>query len=168
MFSPKKFFQDNLSLSTKLFLKDWLATARRRTAQLSEQPLSFAQRVANRLRLPLLSTRFDTEVPAPPPIDYSTIPKDLLKIPSDKGRRIRTSIIIPIFNKAAYTFQCLRSLVGEVNLNETEIIVVDNGSQDETTEVLAHFASTVRVVQNEDNRGFVDACHQGAAMARGI
>lgn len=162
MFSPRTFLQDNLSLSTKLFLKDWLATGRR----LLQTPLRFAQRVANRLRLPLLSTRFDADVPAPPPIDYSLIAEDSLRPPREP-RRIRTSIVIPVFNKAAYTFQCLRSLLAEVDLTETEIIVVDNGSTDETQEVLSHFSSVVRVIRNEDNRGFVEACNQGAAIARG-
>jgi GT2 family glycosyltransferase/glycosyltransferase involved in cell wall biosynthesis len=79
----------------------------------------------------------------------------------------RASIIIPVFNKAEFTFQCLRSLVREINFEDTEIIVVNNASTDETDELLARFNRFVRVVRNEENRGFVDACNQGAAEARG-
>ena len=83
------------------------------------------------------------------------------------GAEVRTSVVIPVFNKADFTFQCLRSLVREVNFDETEIIIVDNASTDETPEMLSHFSGLVRVVRNEENAGFVDARNQGAAEARG-
>jgi len=79
----------------------------------------------------------------------------------------QTSIIIPVHNKAEYTFQCLRSLLREIDFNETEVIIVNNASTDETAPLLAHFRHLVTVIDNEDNRGFVDACNQGAAAARG-
>jgi O-antigen biosynthesis protein len=85
----------------------------------------------------------------------------------DDGRAIKTSVIIPVFNKVEFTFQCLRSLLREIKGDDTEIIVVDNGSTDETRELLSHFEGLVRVVENELNRGFVDACNQGAEVARG-
>jgi GT2 family glycosyltransferase len=81
--------------------------------------------------------------------------------------RVKTSIVIPVFNKIEFTFQCLRSLLREVDFRETEVIVVDNASTDATRELLSHFRGLVRVLENEENRGFVDACNQGAAEARG-
>ncbi|HEX8353688.1 MAG TPA: glycosyltransferase, partial [Pyrinomonadaceae bacterium] len=85
----------------------------------------------------------------------------------DPERPVTTSVIIPVFNKAEFTFQCLRSLVREVDFRDTEVVVVDNASTDETGEMLAHFRGLVRVISNAENRGFVDACNQGAAAARG-
>ena len=80
---------------------------------------------------------------------------------------IETSIVIPVFNKADYTFQCLRSLFREIDLSKNEIIVVDNASIDATGRMLELLKNKVRVVRNETNQGFVDACNQGAAAARG-
>ncbi len=80
---------------------------------------------------------------------------------------IQTSIIIPVFNKIDFTFQCLRSLFQEIDLTSTEVIVVNNASTDETSQVLAHFGDFIRVLNNQDNQGFVDACNQGAAVAAG-
>ncbi|MBC8030882.1 MAG: glycosyltransferase [Pyrinomonadaceae bacterium] len=80
---------------------------------------------------------------------------------------IKTSIIIPVFNKSEFTFRCLRSLLGEIDFEENEVIVVDNASTDETPRLLSRFSNFVRVIRNEENRGFVDACNQGAAAARG-
>lgn len=82
-------------------------------------------------------------------------------------RAPRASVIIPVFNKAEFTFQALRALVAEVDLDDAEIIVVDNASTDDTGALLERFGSLVRVVRNEENRGFVDACNDGAAVARG-
>ena len=82
-------------------------------------------------------------------------------------RQIRVSIIIPVFNKIDYTFQCLRGLLDEIDLRDTEIIVVNNASTDATSQVLAHFGDLIRVIDNAENQGFVEACNQGAAVAAG-
>ena len=80
---------------------------------------------------------------------------------------IRTSIIIPVFNNIDYTFQCLHSVLKEIDLNDTEIIVVNNASTDETLEVLSRFGDVVRVVNNQENKGFGNACNDGAEIAKG-
>ncbi|HEX8422863.1 MAG TPA: glycosyltransferase family 2 protein, partial [Pyrinomonadaceae bacterium] len=86
---------------------------------------------------------------------------------SDERQQPRTSIVIPVFNKVEFTFQCLRSLLREIDFAETEVIVVNNASTDETAKLLSHFQALITVIDNEENRGFVDACNQGAAVARG-
>ncbi|MFL6229905.1 MAG: glycosyltransferase [Pyrinomonadaceae bacterium] len=84
-----------------------------------------------------------------------------------EGREPRASVVIPVFNQAEFTFQCLRSLWREIDADDAEVIVVNNASTDETAELLARFGDKLRVVTNEENRGFVDACNQGASLARG-
>lgn len=83
------------------------------------------------------------------------------------AENIKTSIIIPVFNKAEYTFQCLRSLFLEIDLSTTEIIVIDNNSTDETAKLLDFLGTKIRVVKNVENKGFVEACNLGAALAKG-
>lgn len=83
------------------------------------------------------------------------------------GRPVRASIIIPVFNKIDYTLRCIRSLMQEVDLDESEIIVVDNASTDETAHVLDHLKSFVRTISHRENLGFVHACNAGATAARG-
>ena len=82
-------------------------------------------------------------------------------------RPVRTSIVLLAYNKIEYTFQCLRSVFREVDLAETEIIVVDNGSRDETARMLSYLEGFIRVITVEQNAGFVDACNMGARAARG-
>ena len=80
---------------------------------------------------------------------------------------VEVSIIIPVFNKADLTEQCLAAIEPTARPISHEVIVVDNASTDRTTETLARFANSVRAVRNEANRGFAAACNQGAALARG-
>jgi GT2 family glycosyltransferase len=77
------------------------------------------------------------------------------------------SIIIPVFNKAALTRQCLDTIRATLEgAGEGEIIVVDNASSDETPALLRAYP-WIRVIRNEENRGFAGANNQGAALARG-
>lgn len=75
------------------------------------------------------------------------------------------SIIIPVFNNWRFTYKCLQS----VSLHTTgsyEVIVVDNHSTDTTPQMLASITG-IRVITNETNEVFVNACNQAAAAARG-
>ncbi len=77
------------------------------------------------------------------------------------------TIIIPVFNKAGLTRNCLRTLPPTLaGAGEGEVIVVDNASADETPEMLAEF-DWITVVRNERNAGFAAANNQAARMARG-
>lgn len=90
--------------------------------------------------------------------------KDRMPAPD---RPIRTSIILLCYNKIELTFQCLRSLLREVDFNDTEIIVVNNGSTDETKQVLSHFDGYLRLVNIDKNIGCFAGNNQGARHARG-
>lgn len=77
------------------------------------------------------------------------------------------SIIIPVFNKAELTRNCLATLPPTLaGAGEGEVIVVDNASSDETPEVVAAFP-WLKVIRNERNLGFAAANNQGAAAASG-
>jgi GT2 family glycosyltransferase len=77
------------------------------------------------------------------------------------------SIVIPVFNKAELTRNCLETLRATLEGAGTgEVIVIDNASSDETPEMLESFP-WVRVVRNERNLGFAGANNQGARLATG-
>lgn len=94
------------------------------------------------------------------------------------GRPIRTSIVVPAYNEARRMEESLPKLV-DVLLGragdgprdaETEVIVIDDGSTDDTVEVaLAQLAelSHVELLSMEENRGKGAAVRAGVARARG-
>jgi GT2 family glycosyltransferase len=172
----------SLSLSSKLFLKRVYVRTVFWCVRLAAITYSFGRRIVETAALRGLnvreawnvaprSTRDETFKPPPFGVrDFLFLTDKIADKKIDAARIDRTpraSIIIPVFNKSEFTFQCLRSLVREVDLDETEIIVVNNASTDETAQLLARFGSLIHVIDNEENRGFVDACNQGAARARG-
>jgi GT2 family glycosyltransferase/SAM-dependent methyltransferase len=77
------------------------------------------------------------------------------------------SIIIPVYNRASITRQCLNTLLKQSHSFETEIIVVDDGSRDLTPRVLAGYGDRIRVVTHAANAGFALTCNDGAAVASG-
>ena len=78
------------------------------------------------------------------------------------------SIIIPVFNTHKYLKYCLDSILNQT-LKEIEIICVDNGSTDNSFEILALYSSkfsNVRVLKYPDGRQG-DARNQGLSIAKG-
>lgn len=86
-------------------------------------------------------------------------------------RSLDASIIIPAYNQADLTLQCLERVFASLPTGKNvEVIVVDNASSDETPHVLRDLAQrhpALRVIRNEHNLLFARACNQGAAAARG-
>jgi glycosyltransferase involved in cell wall biosynthesis len=75
------------------------------------------------------------------------------------------SIIIPTFNGAARIGNCLDSLVKQAAGRNVEILVVDDGSTDNTPNVVRGY-STVRLI-TQANAGPASARNRGAMEARG-
>jgi GT2 family glycosyltransferase len=80
---------------------------------------------------------------------------------------VEYSIIMPVFNKAALTRQCLETIRPTLEgAGDGEIIVIDNASSDDTPEMLKAFP-WARIVRNDVNLGFAGANNQGARLAGG-
>ena len=79
------------------------------------------------------------------------------------------SVVIVNWNRRALLESCLRSLLRDQGA-AFEIIVVDNGSTDGSSELVRTYMGgplAVRIIENPDNRGFCEANNQGIAEARG-
>jgi glycosyltransferase involved in cell wall biosynthesis len=75
------------------------------------------------------------------------------------------SVIIPTFNRSGYLIEALQSVLGQKHV-DLELIVVDDGSSDDTAKRLQPFLSTVRV-HHQPNSGVSAARNAGIGMARG-
>jgi glycosyltransferase involved in cell wall biosynthesis len=78
------------------------------------------------------------------------------------------SIVITTYNRARIVCRCIDACLAQT-FSDFEIVVVDDGSADETLEVLAerYDDPRLRVVAHESNRGINPSRHTGATNARG-
>lgn len=76
-----------------------------------------------------------------------------------------TSIIIPTYNKKDLLLQCLNSIEACTPF-PYELIVVDDGSDDGTSEAL-RTRSSIRIAVHQRNMGFAGAVNTGLMMAKG-
>lgn len=80
------------------------------------------------------------------------------------------SVVIPVFNKWELTRDCLLSLAEQTPEYPYEVIVVDNGSSDDTASQLRDLGSRLfggrfTGIRFEENRNFGPACNAGAKAA---
>ncbi len=75
------------------------------------------------------------------------------------------ALVILAWNHWDLTRRCLDSVLAHP-LDEAEIIVVDNGSQDETVTGLEAYSDRVRILRLPENLGFVRGMNAGISAAR--
>ena len=101
----------------------------------------------------ILKAGFDQDLAIPP-------------LAFEPGSSPQVSVVIPVRDQYPVTRNCLASLLLAPNRTSYEVIVVDDGSGDETRAIEESFPG-IRVFRNEQSEGFVAACNRGAAEARG-
>ena len=80
---------------------------------------------------------------------------------------MKLSAIIVTWNSAHDIQNCLNSLVKELKNTNSEIIIVDNNSQDATTTIIEKEHPEITLIKNKENRGFGTANNQGIQVATG-
>jgi GT2 family glycosyltransferase len=76
------------------------------------------------------------------------------------------SAIVVNWNRRELLRKCLVSITSQKDV-ELEVIVVDNGSTDGSAELVEGEFPGVRLIRNQENRGFCAANNQGISAARG-
>lgn len=77
---------------------------------------------------------------------------------------MRFSIIIPAYNAEAYLKRCLDSILSQ-NYSDYEVIVIDDGSTDGTSNILVQYPQ-VKVI-SQANHGMATARNRGLEVAQG-
>ncbi|MFH2069022.1 MAG: glycosyltransferase family 2 protein [Candidatus Omnitrophota bacterium] len=75
------------------------------------------------------------------------------------------SVIIPTLNREKYIRQCIESVLSQ-DYPDLEVIVVDNGSTDNTEEILKSFGGRIKFLK-EEKRGVSAARNKGIRESRG-
>ena len=114
------------------------------------------RRVAIRLKRVPAPRRLDLYRPAELPVSPD------LPVSSDP----EVTIVIPVYNQFAHTRACLAALAEHPPKVSFEVVVVDDGSSDQTQPQLEQWTG-VRYHRRAQNGGFIAACNDGAALAKG-
>jgi glycosyltransferase involved in cell wall biosynthesis len=80
------------------------------------------------------------------------------------SRLPRVTVIVLCWNRWDLTERCLATLRANTDLSDADVLVVDNGSTDETPERLKSY-DWLRVVRNSSNLGYVRGNNAGIAVA---
>ncbi|MFH1777233.1 MAG: glycosyltransferase family 2 protein [Candidatus Omnitrophota bacterium] len=89
-----------------------------------------------------------------------------MNIPPCLQRGIFISIVIVTLNTERFIKKCLESIYCQ-SYREFEVIVVDNGSRDETVRIIISDFPQVRLIRNKENIGFCRANNLGIKTAIG-
>lgn len=90
----------------------------------------------------------------------------------DRPVKIKYSIVIPTTGVGKYQLErCLNSLSGAASSSDTELIIIDNASIDDTFDYLEQLKErnflNIRVITNSSNSGFGKSVNQGIEAAVG-
>jgi GT2 family glycosyltransferase len=80
---------------------------------------------------------------------------------------MNASIVVVVRDRAALTLRCLTALAGLPDEPSFEVVLVDDGSQDETPALLAGVEGDLIALRNDEPVGFAAACDQAVAAASG-
>ncbi len=81
---------------------------------------------------------------------------------------IKVSVVVPVYNTSKYLRECLDSIIGQT-LKDIEIICVNDGSTDNSLEMLQEYAendSRIKIISKE-NRGYGHTMNVGFDAATG-
>ncbi|BDR57530.1 glycosyltransferase family 2 protein [Xylocopilactobacillus apis] len=93
---------------------------------------------------------------------------DWIKLPSEIEPMI--SIMIPAHNEEVTIKKTVDYLINKLNYSNFEVIVIDDGSNDQTLKILKNLQnqySNLKVIRIEDNKGKAHALNIGLAFAKG-
>ena len=91
-------------------------------------------------------------------------------IRSEQDKFSTVSIVIPVYNACQFTLECLESIYSVKNSIDFEVIVVDNGSSDDTPPLMAQQRQLRQDFSNlrqEKNLGCSGGVNQGISLSRG-
>jgi glycosyltransferase involved in cell wall biosynthesis len=78
------------------------------------------------------------------------------------------SIIIPVFNQEKFIGRCLRSVLSQkIDRKNYEIIVINDGSKDNTLKILKAFGDEIIILHNKTNKGLPFSINKGIKKSQG-
>jgi O-antigen biosynthesis protein len=87
-----------------------------------------------------------------------------IPFPIQTSNTTNATVVVVTRNKCPLTLKALRSVAKTKYVN-VELIVVDNGSTDSTSEMLSRVTGNIKIIKNSQNLHFLKACNQAFDLA---
>ena len=71
-------------------------------------------------------------------------------------------IVIVNWNAGSYLQDCIKSIIDNKNENIGDVLIVDNGSTDNSLSLLPNDKTYINIIREKINHGFGKACNIGA------
>lgn len=98
------------------------------------------------------------------PIQLNMIKKDIDLVKED----IDISIIVPAYNVSQYIKQCLESIVNQKTNYKYELLIIDDGSTDDTLEKINEYSTFNNIyIISQENKGISVARNKGLDLCKG-
>lgn len=86
--------------------------------------------------------------------------------PIRKEKRMKIDIIIPIYNAYEYTFECIRSVIENTDMNKHNLVLINDKSTDARIEEYLdkldnQKISNIHIMHNDQNLGFIGTVNRG-------
>lgn len=76
------------------------------------------------------------------------------------------SVIMPVYNESEFIEDAIKSLINQT-YQDLEIIVIDDGSTDNTLEIINKYTSHLQVIHHRMKKGISESLNEGIENARG-
>ena len=73
-------------------------------------------------------------------------------------------IVIVNWNAGSYLQDCIKSIIDNKNENIGDVVIVDNGSNDNSLSLLPNDKTYIKIIREKINHGFGKACNIGATI----
>ena len=83
-------------------------------------------------------------------------------------KSVQVSVIVPVYNSELYIGRCIRSLLNQsINPENYEIILINDGSSDNTKKAIEPFVGDLVIIENKKNLGLPASLNKGIRKAKG-
>ncbi|MCX5686499.1 MAG: glycosyltransferase family 2 protein [Candidatus Omnitrophica bacterium] len=79
---------------------------------------------------------------------------------------MKISVITVVYNNAAHIGDCIKSVISQ-SYGDIEYIVINDGSTDETPDIIGRYKTNITKIISQENRGYVYAMNEGLKSATG-
>ena len=83
------------------------------------------------------------------------------------SKQVSISVIVPTYNRDLYIGRCIRSLLDQsLNRENYEIVVVNDGSKDNTATILKSYGDEITLIKNKSNKGLSFSLNKGIKRSK--